>query len=93
MGCKPKEQVNGNVKKVMKKHSGRQRKTTKSLPLEGEGTCEGERTEGRIKSTPHPDPLPQGERGDDFWQDRVNRKEEWLCEDISRGNGSLVSSC
>jgi hypothetical protein len=80
----------GDVKKVIKSQSGRRRKTSTSLPLEGGGKRVGVkelrdvgralrmsstetevpvRMEGFLEKiwdafvTPHPDPLPQGERG------------------------------
>jgi hypothetical protein len=83
----------GNVKKVMKNQSGRERKTSRSLPLEGGGKRVGVKeardiaralrkasTDTDVFSgieavletirealvTPHPDPLPQGERGVNF---------------------------
>jgi hypothetical protein len=77
----------------MKRQSGRRRKTSTSLPLEGGGKRVGVKelrdvarafrksstntevfmsVEGFLETirdafvTPHPDPLPQGERGDKF---------------------------
>jgi hypothetical protein len=77
----------------MKGQSGRRRKTSTSLPLEGGGKRVGVKelrdlaralrksstntdvfisiegfgeTIGDAFVTPHPDPLPQGERGDNF---------------------------
>jgi hypothetical protein len=71
-------------KKIMKNQSGRKRKTSTSLALEGGGKSRAARgvqddalnliwfrgwgcknTREAIL-TPHPDPLPQGERGDNF---------------------------
>jgi hypothetical protein len=57
----------GTVKKVMKNHSEEYGKTRETLPLEGGGKRVG--VKGLTRDallTPHPDPLPQGERGDNF---------------------------
>jgi len=55
------------VKSFMKKHFGTHGKERKTLPLERGGKrvgVKGLRRDALL--TPHPDPLPQGERGDNF---------------------------
>jgi hypothetical protein len=51
----------------MKNHSEKYGKTRETLPLEGGGKRVG--VKGLTRDallTPHPDPLPQGEREDNF---------------------------
>jgi len=57
----------------MKNHSEEYGKTRETLPLEGGGTrggVKGLRRDALL--TPHPDPLPQGERGITF--DNTNQE-------------------
>jgi hypothetical protein len=51
----------------MKNKSRKQRKTSISLPLEGGGKRVGvKELRDLARATPHPAPLPQGERGINF---------------------------
>jgi hypothetical protein len=55
------------VKSFMKNRSGTYGKTRENLPLEGGGKRVGVKGLTRdVLLTPHPDPLPQGERGGNF---------------------------
>jgi hypothetical protein len=50
----------------MKNRSGEYGKARETLPLEGGGKGWGWKTSRDAVLTPHPNPLPQGERGDNF---------------------------
>jgi hypothetical protein len=61
------------VKSFMKNRYGTYGKIRESLPLEGGGMRVGVKDRSGIEKhlgnklfTPHPDPLPQGERGNNF---------------------------